>query len=442
LRKGKPYLFAGLALILLGLTSSYTPVPTFTEAKTPSDSRRPIPEDQDFVKVLRLHVDPNTQYEDIDFGFAYTSFVFEIEHNTDFTNAVFVSEQSEVFKLDSIPKSDQPGDERRSPFVIPESVQYRFNFYSGDLAGQIKIYLFYAPPIKLTSNKHFKKRPKICDKPDVVKGAVWRKGLPEPVGNRTKHQVNHCVIHHAASSNTNHDYVNVVRNIYLLHTQTNGWDDIGYNFVIAQDGSIFEGREHQNIDSTDNIKGAHFCGKNSSTMGVCVLGNYQSIRPTNASILSLEHLLTWKCNKDGISATEQSNHPSGSSTKLHHIAGHQDGCATACPGDSLYRLLPAIRTTVDSLIKTCSSVSIAKNNTYLRNAFWHLNPLTKTVLITLPKSGNHKATMYNFSGQLVWESPLNIESKSFEIPDLRNGSYVLNIVSPDNQLYTTRILVY
>jgi len=441
LRKVKPYLYGVLALVILGLTSSYTPVPRFTEVNKPLDSK-PLPENQNFVKVLRLDVEPHTHYKDIDFGFVFTSFVFEIEPSTNFANAVFVSEQDEVFKLDSIPRTDQPGDERRSPFVIPESLQYRFNFYSGDLDGQVRIYLFYAPPIQLTSNKHFKKAPKICDKPEAIEDAIWRKGLPDPIGNRIKHAVNHCVIHHAASSNTNHDYVNVVRNIYLLHTQTNGWDDIGYNFVVAQDGSIFEGRAHQNIDSTDNIKGAHFCGKNSSTMGVCVLGNYQSIQPTQASIQSLQHLLTWKCNKDNISATGQSNHPSGSSTKLSHIAGHQDGCATACPGDSLYRLLPTLRNTVDSLVKTCGSVSTATDNRYLGKAFWHLNAATKTVHVTLPQSDKYTAALYNFSGQLVWESPLIIEGNTFKIPNLQNGSYVLNIILPDNQRYTTRILVY
>ena len=438
--KSKPYILWWLSLAFLGLTSSYTPLPSSPNTK-PIEESFVVATDQPFVRVLKLHVESNTRYSNIDFGFAYTSFVLEIGNETNFTNAVYTSLQGEQFKLDSIPTTDQPGDERRSPFIIPAKLQHRFNFYSGQLSGEVRIYLFYAPPVEQPANKHFKKVPNQCEKPTVVRGNVWREGLPEPKGTRIRHEVNHCVVHHAASSNSNTDYINVVRNIYLLHTQTNGWDDIGYNFVIAQDGSIFEGREHQRIDSTDNIKGAHFCGKNGGTMGICVLGNYESTAPTNMSIEALTHLLTWKCNKDGIDPLGQTNHPSGSSTKLDHIAGHQDGCATACPGDSLYRLLPELRLQVDSIVKTCSSTSVAKSK-YLSNTYWHLNPSTKTVIVNVGEDHIQSAELYNMYGQLVWQNDQKPIEDIFEISNLIDGSYVLNLVSTDNQHYTTRILVH
>ena len=429
------------ALVCLGLTSSYSPLTQNADENNSPLIRQEL-NNQPFVRVLKLYVEPNTQYKNVNLGFAYSSFVLEINDNTNFTNTVFTTEQNESFKLDSIPNSDQPGDERRSPFIIPQEVQHLFNFYSGGLSGEVKIYLFYAPPIQLANNKHFKKAPRICDKPEVVRGSVWREGLPEPKGTRKRHEVNHCVVHHAASSNSNSDYVNVVRNIYLLHTQTNGWDDIGYNFVIAQDGSIFEGREHQLIDSTDNIKGAHFCGKNSNTMGICVLGNYESTQPTEASVSALTHLLTWKCNKDGIAPLGQTNHPAGSSTKLPHIAGHQDGCATACPGDSLYRLLPDLRQEVDSLVKTCGSVSNSNNSSYLSNTYWHLNPNTKTVYVVFGDHALLQAELYNMFGQVVWAGGKNIQGSTFQIPNLIEGTYVLSLVTTENQHYVTRIVVH
>lgn len=440
--KSKAYLNIGALLLCIGLLSSYSPISNVAITADDDDNPPQLTFKNAFVKVLELKIHPNTLYQDIDFGFPYTSFIFEVDRNSDFVNTVYYAKQNETFKLDSIPKTDQPGDERRSPFIIPQDIQNTFTFYSGNLNGAVKIYLFYAPPIHHKSNKHLKKTTTFCDKPIMVSGSVWRQGLPDPIGTRIRHDVNHCVIHHAASSNANHDYINVVRNIYLLHTQTNGWDDIGYNFVIGQDGSIFEGRDHQYLDSTDNIKGAHFCGKNAHTMGICVLGNYQDVQPTSASIASLEHLLTWKCNKDVINALAQTPHPSASSPNLAHIAGHQNGCATACPGDSLYRLLPTLRSTVDSLVKTCGSVSIAPIDNPFLGTYWHQIPNSNTLQIRLPTRKKATAVLVDIQGRVVWETTTKNGNRILRIEGLSNGRYFLRLTSSDNQFYTLKVIIH
>jgi hypothetical protein len=424
----------------VGLCSSYSPI-SVEKSSIDENNQPDLTTNNAFVKVLELDIKPHTLYREIDFGFPYTSFIFEIDRTSDFVEAAFYSEQNESFKLDSIPKTDQPGDERRSPFIIPQIPQNAFTFYSGNLKGLVKIYFFYAPPIELKNDKHFKKVQSICDKPSVIAGEVWRKGLPDPIGNRVRHDVNHCLIHHAASSNSNTDYINVVRNIYLLHTQTNGWDDIGYNFVVAQDGSIFEGREHQNIDSTDNVKGAHFCGKNSNTMGICVLGNYQDKQPTPASIKSLEHLLTWKCDKDGINALGETAHPVSTSPKLAHIAGHQDGCATACPGDSLYQLLPTLRKTVDSLVKTCGSVStIHTDNPYI-NTYWYQIPTSNTLQIRLSTRDKTTASLFSIDGRVVWKETTKNGNRNLVVEGISSGEYYLRLKSSGYIYHTLKVLI-
>ncbi len=363
LMKNKRTVFAITALLTWVVLSSYTPVSVrrtitdITSVQQERDSENTA--NQRFLKVLDINLDSNTFYEKIDFGFTYTSFVFEVPSDVSFINTYYVSSNHSTTFLDSVPVGDIPSDVRRSPFVIPETEQTSFSFYSGKLHGTLRLFLFFAPPLTIEKPKSLNKAITYCSKPELITGEVWREGLPEPVGTRTRHEVAHCIIHHAASSNSNKDYVNVVRNIFLLHTQTNGWDDIGYNFVIAQDGTVFEGREHQDIDSTDNIMGAHFCGKNTGTMGICMLGNYQETSPSTSSLESLKHLITWKCYIDKINPLGSSAHPTSSSNKLNHIAGHQDGCATACPGDSLYILLPKLRITVDSLVKTCNASKVS-----------------------------------------------------------------------------------
>ncbi len=430
------------ALTIGWVSSSYKPI---SDEPATVDLRSTIElpvENHAFVKVLDLDINKHTTYQNIDFDFVYTSFIFEISRDADFVSTTYTTKEKEVFYLDSIPQTDQPGDERRSPFIIPNTAQKYFNFYSGNLEGSIRIYLFYAPPVLSHIKKSLgKKSGTLCEKPQLISGNIWRDGLPKPTGKRENHTVNHTVIHHAASSNANHDYINVVRNIYLLHTQTNGWDDIGYNFVVAQDGSIFEGRDHQNIDSTDNIKGAHFCGKNTNTMGICVLGNYQDIAPTNASLNALTHLLTWKCFKNNISALGSSPHPTSNSNALGHIAGHQDGCATACPGDSLYRLLPMLRSRVDSIMATCGNAQTVDETLLNLGLYWYQPNDCECVVISLNNRDITKLQITNLSGQIVWKASNDHKSDTYHINDVTPGIYYLSVENDSHQLSNQPILV-
>ena len=167
----------------------------------------------------------------------------------------------------------------------------------------------------------------------------WRAGLAPPNYTRSFTNVLHVVVHHAAGSNSNTNYIQVVRDIYVYHTEVNGWSDIGYNYLIAQDGTIFTGRD-PNEGEQDNVLGAHFCGKNSGTMGICLLGNYETAIPTSTALQSLTTLVTYKIDKEALDPFGQYPHSSGN---LPTILGHRDGCSTACPGANVYRLLDDLR---------------------------------------------------------------------------------------------------
>lgn len=49
------------------------------------------------------------------------------------------------------------------------------------------------------------------------------------------------------------------------HVNDNGWDDIGYHFVIRRDGTLEPGRPQ-------HIAGAHVKGFNGTSIGVCMIG--------------------------------------------------------------------------------------------------------------------------------------------------------------------------
>jgi hypothetical protein len=150
--------------------------------------------------------------------------------------------------------------------------------------------------------------------------------------------VTHLIVHHSAGANTANDWAAVVRAIWDFHVNVNGWDDIGYNWLVDPDGVLYEGRG-------DNRLGAHFCGKNGGTMGVCVMGDYTPVTPTTDAVQMLEELLTWKACDAGIDPLGSAFHPS-SGLYLKHISGHRDGCSTSCPGDAFYPTLDNVRNSV------------------------------------------------------------------------------------------------
>ncbi len=159
----------------------------------------------------------------------------------------------------------------------------------------------------------------------------------------------HMIVHHSASPSTANDWAAVVRSIWDYHVNVNGWDDIGYNYLIAPDGTVFEGRGN-------NILGAHFCGTNTGAMGICMIGTWIDNTPPDTALLSLRNLLAWKSCDEGLDPLGSSWH-AASGLYLHHISGHRDGCATQCPGQALYDHLSQTRQEVEDYIANeCTQV--------------------------------------------------------------------------------------
>ena len=108
----------------------------------------------------------------------------------------------------------------------------------------------------------------------------------------------------------------------------NGWQGIGYHYVIRQDGTIERGRPLATI-------GAHAYRGNYHTVGINLSGNFDEEIPTGEQIDSLIHLLTFLCRHYHLTPNE------------YTIVGHRDvNYDTACPGYNLYVLLPEIRQAV------------------------------------------------------------------------------------------------
>ena len=61
------------------------------------------------------------------------------------------------------------------------------------------------------------------------------------------------------------DSAAIVRGIELYHVKANGWNDIGYNFLVDRWGQVFEGRYG---GMTQNVIGAHAEGFNTGSVGI------------------------------------------------------------------------------------------------------------------------------------------------------------------------------
>lgn len=187
-------------------------------------------------------------------------------------------------------------------------------------------------------------------KPAVVTRTEW--GCPDGQitthGELTETIFTHLIVHHTAMGEPGpgEDWTEAVREIWKLHVFTNGWADVGYHFLIDPRGAIYEGRS-----GGDQVKGAHFSGKNDGAWGVSLIGTFDRELPTECALESLIRILAWKSGQIGIDPLGRSLHEA-SGLSLDSISGHRDGPGvTECPGEALYQWLPQIRRSVDGLFR-------------------------------------------------------------------------------------------
>ncbi|MGI8684474.1 MAG: N-acetylmuramoyl-L-alanine amidase [Acidimicrobiales bacterium] len=191
--------------------------------------------------------------------------------------------------------------------------------------------------------------------PPIVTRAQW--GADERMRRPTPPAfapVTRMVVHHTVTPNDDPDPASTMRAMFAYHVKGNGWDDIGYNFVVDASGRVYEGRwargyaagEAPTGESPDGlgVVGAHAESENLGSVGVAVMGNFTDRAPPQAAVDAVQRILAWKADGNGID-------PQGTTTwsggrALPTIVGHRDVGSTSCPGDQLWSRLPTIRKAV------------------------------------------------------------------------------------------------
>jgi flagellar hook assembly protein FlgD len=156
-------------------------------------------------------------------------------------------------------------------------------------------------------------------------------------------------VHHTDTTN---DYSEsqvpaILRSIYTYHVRANGWNDIGYNYLVDRFGQIWEGR-YGGI--TQNVVGAQTLGFNTGSVGIAYIGDGRTTALTDAARAALVSLISWRLDMAHVDPRSTTPMVSGGNPKyaagtqvtLRAVSGHRDGTLTDCPGDTIYAELPQI----------------------------------------------------------------------------------------------------
>jgi hypothetical protein len=192
--------------------------------------------------------------------------------------------------------------------------------------------------------------PAVTVAPAVVSRASW--GANESIRRAPPSyatSIRGVTIHHTAGTN-NYSRAQapaIVKGIQLFHVQSNGWNDIGYNFLVDRFGTIYEGR-FGGVDR--NVIGAHARGFNTGSVGIALLGTYGSTTPSAAAQDAIARLIAWRLDlahvdpvtSTAVTSTGSERFRPGARVVVRNVSGHRDTGLTSCPGNLLYGRLNAL----------------------------------------------------------------------------------------------------
>jgi hypothetical protein len=147
-------------------------------------------------------------------------------------------------------------------------------------------------------------------------------------------------VHHTAMQVTgdNRSGAERVRALYAYHAVNRGWGDIGYNYLIDEDGKIYEGK----AGGKYIVAGHAYCN-NIDTLGIALLGNFEVEQPTQKQLKALQWLLADLGEEYDIDMTKDVTFHG---KQMPPVVGHRDLLSTDCPGYYVYGSMAQIRTHV------------------------------------------------------------------------------------------------
>lgn len=219
----------------------------------------------------------------------------------------------------------------------------------------LAVLVFRDAPVRLAAPEPAIAKPETpfgAPRPVIVSRAAWHadESLVKEHATYTG-SVNAVFVHHTNHTN-NYDCADAPRMLRAMeedHVSGEGWDDIGYNFVVDRCGTIYEGRAG---GVSRSVRGAHAKGFNAHSVGIAALGNFGPGTPVPMALMEgIAKVGAWKLRRGidprstvrMVSTNDESLYRRGEVVHLHAVSGHRDTFQTSCPGEELYAQLPAIR---------------------------------------------------------------------------------------------------
>lgn len=245
-----------------------------------------------------------------------------------------------------------------------DSIEFYIHPPEGETINEIYLILLNIQATSITDSENTKSGAKACPEfPEILTRTSWCNGVSaclNPSYTVTYRNPTHTVIHHGASPTTYTDGASVVRSYWNYHVNTNGWSDIGYNYLFDKYGNFFLGRHNPNFPNQD-VHAAHAGASNPYSIGLNFLGNSDSpgTAPTNPQLDKCKEFLAWWYDYRGFDPTSSANiikQSDSNPSYLPRICGHRDvnPGGTSCPGNTLYALLPSLRTGTKQIIDMCN----------------------------------------------------------------------------------------
>ncbi|XP_012228599.1 peptidoglycan-recognition protein SC2 [Linepithema humile] len=158
--------------------------------------------------------------------------------------------------------------------------------------------------------------------PNIISRAQWGARAPKSQApNLRLKPAPYVIIHHSTSSSceTQTACKQKVKGFQTYHMDSKQWADIGYNFLVGEDGNVYEGRGWDK-------RGAHSIPFNSKSIGICIIGDYSNRTPNRAAVDAVTNLITHGVQNGQIKSD-------------YKLLGHRQTWQTACPGNSLYTMI-------------------------------------------------------------------------------------------------------
>ncbi|XP_063428578.1 peptidoglycan-recognition protein SC2-like [Mytilus trossulus] len=159
-----------------------------------------------------------------------------------------------------------------------------------------------------------------CSNIRIISRDIW--GARSPKGTSNIHlPVPNFFIHHTAGKHctTFSACISRMKSIQNSHMDENGWADIGYSFLVGEDGNVYEGRGWDRV-------GSHTKGYNRIGLAASFMGNFMMDAPNSTALDAVKELIQCGIRKGKVSHT-------------YALFGHSDVKNTECPGTALYNVI-------------------------------------------------------------------------------------------------------